>query len=401
MKNRITNRLAWVLFALVTAGVVLAQDTQSAPNPGRPVGTVKAIAGSNVTLTTDAKADVTVQVQDTTKFLRMAPDQKDLRQATPVTFQDLQVGDRMLASGTASPDGKTVVARTVVIMKKADVAQKQEHDVEEWNRHGVGGLVKSVDTAAGTITLATSGAAGAKPLTLHVKPATIIRRYALDSIKFDDAKRAALTEINAGDQLRARGTRNADGTEVDADEIVAGTFRNLSGTVESVDTASHTLTIKDLATKKNVVVNFTPDSRLHQLPPMVAQMMAVRLRGQQGNGENGAPQGGGQRQPGGQPFTARQGEGRPEGGQRPAGAGGGPGGRGRGGDLNQMLSMLPAVTLPDLQKGEAVMIVTTQGTAAGVTAITLLSGVEPILTAAPNAMVMTPWNLGGGQGEGQ
>jgi hypothetical protein len=391
-----------MLFALVAAGMVSAQDAQSAPNPGRPVGTVKAIAGSNVTLTTDAKADVTVQVQDATKFLRMAPDQKDLRQATPVTFQDLQVGDRMLASGTASPDGKTVVARTVVIMKKADVAQKQERDVEEWNRHGVGGLVKSVDTAAGTITLATSGAAGAKPLTLHVKPATIIRRYALDSIKFDDARKATLAEINAGDQLRARGARNPDGTEVDADEIVAGTFRNLSGTIDSVDAANHTLTIKDLATKKNVVVNFTPDSRLHQLPPMVAQMMAVRLRGQQNGGENGAPQGGAQRQGGGaQPFTSRPGEGRPEGGQRPAGGGGGPGGRGRGGDLNQMLSMLPAVTLPELQKGEAVMIVSTQGTAAGVTAITLLSGVEPILTAAPNAMVMTPWNLGGGQGEGQ
>ena len=66
-----------------------------------------------------------------------------------------------------------------------------------------------------------------------------------------------------------------------------------------------------------------------------------------------------------------------------------------------MLGMLPAVTLAQLQKGEAVMIVSTQGTAAGVTAITLLSGVEPILTAAPNGMVMTPWNLGGGQGEGQ
>jgi hypothetical protein len=66
-----------------------------------------------------------------------------------------------------------------------------------------------------------------------------------------------------------------------------------------------------------------------------------------------------------------------------------------------MLSMLPPVTLAELQKGEALMIVATQGTSAGVTAITLLSGVEPILTAAPNAMVMTPWNLGAGQGEGQ
>src|ERR1051326_7037382 len=125
MSKRTIHRLAWTAaVALLATGILSAQET--APNPGRPVGTVKAITGSNVTLTTDAKAEVTVQVQDATKFLRLAPDQKDLRQATPVTFQDLQVGDRMLASGAASPDGKTVVARTVVIMKKADVAQKQE-----------------------------------------------------------------------------------------------------------------------------------------------------------------------------------------------------------------------------------------------------------------------------------
>jgi hypothetical protein len=61
---------------------------------------------------------------------------------------------------------------------------------------------------------------------------------------------------------------------------------------------------------------------------------------------------------------------------------------------------MPAVTLTDLQKGDAVMIVTTQGTAnTEPTAITLLSGVEPILSASPNstraAMLLSPWNLGG------
>jgi hypothetical protein len=388
-----TKRSISILLIVLTtaAASVWSQDAQSgAPNPGRPVGTVKAIAGNNVTVTTDAKAEVTVQVQDATKFLRLAPDQKDLRQATPVTFQDLQVGDRMLASGAASPDGKTVAARTIVIMKKADVAQKQERDIEEWNRHGVGGLVKSVDTTAGAITLATSGAANAKPLSLHVGPNTIIRRYAADSIKFDDAKRATLADIHEGDQLRARGARNEDGTEVAADEIVAGTFRNLSGTIDSIDAANRTLTIKDLATKKSVVVQVTPDSQLHQLPPMVAQMMAMRLRGSQGNGENGSAQPAAQRQGGAQGGQGGQFQGRAPGG-----------GRGGRGDLNQMLGMLPAVTIADLHKGDALMIVSTQGTPAGVTAVTLLSGVEPILTAAPNAMVMTPWNLGGGQGEGQ
>ena len=40
-------------------------------------------------------------------------------------------------------------------MKKSDVAEKQQHDREEWQKNGVGGVVKSVDAATGTITLST------------------------------------------------------------------------------------------------------------------------------------------------------------------------------------------------------------------------------------------------------
>jgi hypothetical protein len=64
-----------------------------------------------------------------------------------------------------------------------------------------------------------------------------------------------------------------------------------------------------------------------------------------------------------------------------------------------MLNRMPAVTLADLHIGDAVLIVATEGSASGATAITLLSGVEPILQAAPSAsqaMMLTPWSLGGG-----
>jgi hypothetical protein len=68
-----------------------------------------------------------------------------------------------------------------------------------------------------------------------------------------------------------------------------------------------------------------------------------------------------------------------------------------------MLSRLPAVTVKDFQKGDAVILVSTQGTDAAVTAITLLGGVEPILTAAPGsqAMMLSPWSLGGAPGDAQ
>ena len=68
-----------------------------------------------------------------------------------------------------------------------------------------------------------------------------------------------------------------------------------------------------------------------------------------------------------------------------------------------MLNRLPAATLADLQKGDAVMIVSTEGTAPeAVTAITLLSGVEPILTAPPasQASLLSGWGLGEGGGGG-
>jgi len=77
-------------------------------------------------------------------------------------------------------------------------------------------------------------------------------------------------------------------------------------------------------------------------------------------------------------------------------------GGGRGGDVGQMLDALPPLLLADLKAGDAIMVSTTQGTDPGrVTAITLLAGVEPLLTASPNATrdIMSGWNLGGGGGD--
>jgi len=77
--------------------------------------------------------------------------------------------------------------------------------------------------------------------------------------------------------------------------------------------------------------------------------------------------------------------------------------RPRAGDLNQMLARLPAITLADLHKGDAVMIVGTEGSGLQPpVAITLLGGVEPILTAAPagkgTESLLTPWSLASAPG---
>jgi len=248
--------------------------------------------------------------------------------------------------------------------------------------------VSSVDPATSTIAISTAALGTVKKVAIHITKDTILRRYAADSMRFDDAKPAPLDQINPGDQLRARGTRNEDGSEFAADEIVSGSFRNIAGTVSSIDVSQNTISVTDLKTKKPVLVKFTADSQLRKLPPMMAQMIAMRLKGGSAGGPpNGTSTGGGA------PAAA------PSAGVPPTG--GGPGGPRSGGapDLQQILNRMPPATLADLQKGDAVMIVATQGTASGgVTAITLLGGVEAILTSsgsASQAMFMAGWNLGG------
>jgi len=375
-----------VIFGGGAFGAAIPQPQQPAQNTAKQViGTIQAISGSTITLKPDTGADVSVTVQGAVRVLRVAPGQTDLKTATPIQLSDLQVGDRILVRGTPSADGQSLSATAIVAMKRSDVEAKQQQEREDWQKRGIGGLVSAVDPSAGTITISVTAAGGTKNVAVHTAQATIFRRYAPDSVQFDDAKPSSLAEIKAGDQLRARGARNADGTEFTAEEIVSGAFRNIAGTISNVDAATNALTVMDLATKKPVVVKISAQSQLLKLPPQMAQGMAMQLKG---GGRGGA---------GGDGAGAAE-SGRGGGAQAGGGAGNGRGaGRGAA-DLQQVMNRIPKATLADMQKGDAVMIVSTEGTnSGGVTAITLLSGVEPILQApSGQSMTLPPWNLGGG-----
>src|SRR6266850_1514821 len=378
------------------------QPSTQTPAAARPVGTVKSISGNTVILTTDAGGDVTVQVQDATKLVRIAPGQKDLKEATPVQLADVQPGDRILVRGKLADDGKSVVAASVIAMKKVDIAEKHSREREEWQRHGFGGLVNGVDAADSTISVALPSQNEKKNVAVHLSKETILRRYASDSVKFDDAKPAPLDQIKPGDQLRARGTRSADGAEFTADEIVSGTFRNIAGTISALDASAGTITVQDLVSKKLITVRITAESQLRKLPAQMAQRIAMRLKGTPTEAQPNAPTPNGAGSAANAEATTK-----PSGSQPGGSASGGSGGMGRPGgggtaDLQQTISRMPAATLADLQKGEAVMVVATEGGANGVsTVITLLGGVEPILEASPKSSastILSPWSLGSGSG---
>jgi hypothetical protein len=367
-----------VWFALMAIATVICQGQAQPDSTARKLGTVKSINGKVLVLKLDSGADANVTVADGVRIMRLAPGQTDLKSATPMTLPEIQVGDRMLIRGKPG-DNDSIVASQIVVMKQGDVAQKQQHEREDWQKRGTGGIVTAIDAAAGTITIAITPAYS---VTVKTSKETGFLRYAPDSVKFADAQKGAFEQVKVGDQLRARGNRSAEGKELTAEEIISGTFRNIAGTISAVDAGNNTITVKDVLAKKSVVVKISSDSQMRKLAPPIAQRLALLLKGnpQDGPGGPGTPGGSG----------------------GPPGAGARPGGAGPGGappDFQQILSRIPSVTLADLQKEDAVMVVATQGNSgADVVAITLLGGVEPILTASPNgrsaAALFSGWNLG-------
>ena len=355
----------------------------------RRIGAIKAISGTVIALTPDSGPELNITVQATTRIVRIAPGEKDLKNATPIQFQDLQIGDRILVGGKTLDDNLSLVASSVVVMKRSDLEARHQQDLQDWQKRGVDGLAVAVDAVAGTVTISVRS----KNVVVHSSNTTVIRRYAPDSVKFDDAKPGPLQQIHPGDQVRARGDRSADASALAAEEIVSGSFPDITGTVNSVDATSSTLSVHDLLSKKTVVVKITQDSQLRHLPPEMAQMIAMRLKGAAGGaapstaGSVGSATNSQTAAPGGPPSGMGAGG---------SGAGGRPGGTP---DVQRLLSRAPTASLADLHKGDAVKILSTEGTAGIGTVIVLVSGVEPILQAAPNAgqaMMLAPWSLGGG-----
>jgi len=371
--------------ALVTislAAPAYAQD--AAAKPPSAVGTVKATDATTLTLTTAAGASVTVTVPAAAKVLVVPPGSKDLKSATAGSLTDVTPGDKAIVTGTVG-DAPTALNAVRIILMKAD-AIAQTHAAEEaaWAKGG-GGLVKSIDPAAGKIILTS----GLKTITVTVTPATIVRHYSGESVRFADAKLSTLDQIRPGDQLRVRGTKSADGLSIAADELVAGTFRNYSGLIASIDTAAGTITLKDLTTKKTVTVAVTSSSDVHRLPPMLAARVAAQMKGTPAAATDASA-----------PAGPPPGGGYPRGG--PGGYGGSDAQRaGRAGtDLSAMMSRLPTETLSGLKVGEAVMIVATLPGAESEksTAVTLLTGVDQVLAASPTgqATTLSPWSIGAG-----
>ena len=365
------------LLALVATIAMQTSFVRAQTAAQRFVGTITAIAGDTLTIKTDAGEVHQVAVPSSAVIKQLAPGQRDLSSAQDIKASDLAIGDRVLVKLDPNATGTPAQALQVVAMKQTDIAQQQQKQREDWQRNGADGLVKSVDPANNVVVITKGVGPALRTIMVHITKDTKLLRYAPNSIRFADARPAPLEAIQVGDQLHVRGQKKEDGSEIAATEVVSGGFRNISGVVSSVDSGASTLIVKDLVTKKNVTIHITPDAEMRRLPEMMARMIAAAFKGEAG-GAAAHPQGGS--------GQAGNGSGTPGAGQ----------GHRNGGGMEQVLSRAPAVQLGDLKKGEAVMLVSTQGSTE-VTAIKLLVGVEPLLES-PEASrnLLANWSMGSG-----
>ncbi len=197
----------------------------------------------------------------------------------PSSCRTCRWATRFASRGQASDDGKSIAALEIIVITRSAVQAVSDQIRQDWQKRGIGGPVSAVDPAAGTVTISISSLGGKKTIVVHTSKSTVIRRYAPDSVKPEDAKPSTLQDIHVGDQLRARGNRSADGTELAAEEIFTGVFPQFPSLIKSVDASAGTLSVQDLVSKKTVQLKITADSQLHKIPAEMAQRFATATEG--------------------------------------------------------------------------------------------------------------------------
>jgi len=352
------DRNARVLAAMLclTATVLWAEGQP--PKVDYVLGEATAVdaATRQLTLKTDAGAELQVQVPEDARVVRAKPGAKDLAEARPLTLAEIAVGDRIMVRAAAEPAGGAPLrARQVVVMNRDDVARQHEEERGEWRRRGLVGVVTAVDAAKGEVTLQTGRRPGAPSTVVATAGrAVAFRRYAPDSVKFGDAQASTFTAIQVGDELRALGQRTEAGP-FEAEQVVFGSFRLVAGSVTSIDAARSELVIRDEESRRSLTVSVGPDARLRRLPPEIAQRLS-RPR------DPDAPGAGAGWRAGAGP-----------GGERPRWN------REGGSGAEDFVERLPPTSLGELKVGDRVLVSSTKGNdASRLTAIALVSGLEAL-----------------------
>ncbi len=354
-------------FIALFGGIVssVSAQTEGAIKSSLISGEVKSVSTEKIVLQTkDGLLDAILS--DKTVYKRVPPENP--KSPVDSSFSEIGVGDKVVVSGIPANDMKSIPTRTVYLMTKADISQKQTKELGEWKTRGVSGRITAVNPQTKEITITTPGLMGAKTTVLTPKDNADFLRYAQDSVSYSEAKKSSFTEIAIGDSIRALGDKSEDGATFKAEKILTGAFQTVVGTVTAVNAEKGEITISNFQTKKTMTIVVDKSSLLKQFPADMAQRMAQMQAMAAAGGGNmiRPPQGGNQQGNQNQQQNPNQNQMNQNGVNR------------GGGSLDDMLERFPTITVADLKVGEMIAVNSTKtANQERITAIKLVSGVEP------------------------
>jgi hypothetical protein len=335
------------------------------------IGEVTAIdaAGGKLVILTETKASVTVSLNDKTAFRRVAPGETSLAKAETIRLADLKIGDRVLVPGGAAA---ATPVRQVIVMARTAIEARNTEAVENRRARTLGGRITAIDAQNKEIVVQTRGRAGGETVTVAAGGGGVkFLRFAPDSLKQSDAVAGSFAALRVGDQIRVVGDRS--GARVTAEEIIAGAVTRLVGTISEINAARGELIVKNAQTGQLATVAIGKKTALRRITPEAAERLKQRFerrnerRAARANNADAAS-------PTDRPRNRRAD--RDAQNARPQG---------------QQFENMPAVTLAELKKGDAVLITATSadGAAAPITAVTVTTGA---------AELQEYWQRAGGNG---
>ncbi|MBV6432148.1 MAG: hypothetical protein IANPNBLG_02284 [Bryobacteraceae bacterium] len=351
-----------ILLFLLVCGAAGAQPQ------GRVLGVVTAVdAGGGITVQADAGGTYAAKALEGAKIYRVEPGEKDLSKATKGTLADIAAGDRILIRGEVNAAEKIVLASSMIVMKKEAITSLKAKEEADWKQHSVAGVIKSVDVDGGQFRMSARASGVVKEWTVAVTGKTGIKRYADESIRYQDAQPSDLKAMVAGDQVRVLGNRQDAESKVTAEQIVFGSFRTLGGEIVSLKPETGDVVLLDVQTKKKVALKISPEARLRRMPAFSGRGGGMRTGGaSHGMREGGMREGGSGMRPGNVP------------------------------DFQQMMERLPKATIGDLKAGDAVVTSVARpkdGHPANV--ISMIAGMDFLLRAPASEVnqVIGNWNM--------
>lgn len=391
--------LVFLLSALMVGNSVgqttEANASQTTAAQSRIVGEVTAVdkAANQVTIKSDTGESITIITNEGSAVLRLPAGETSAQKATKITLADISVGDRLFARGAVAAGGKSMAASQVVVSGAAVAAGPAQDQRQPARNRGLNGRITALNPDKKEISVQSRSREGVGTITIQASDVTRFFRYAPDSLDIKDASRSSFAGLKVGDQLRALGETNEDGTRFTADEIISGLISRAGGQVVAMNPGENELTIKNTQTGQTITVAVGSRSVLRRISAEDAASFAASRPAPPNRPDR----------PAASPASAAQPERPRERRERPAGEERRPR-PGRG--VQEMIESLPVIKVSDLKKGDTVFVSGTQSDPSRMTAIMLITGdptfIGRMFQTGPNRGPQNPGLpgdvLGGGVG---